>query len=150
MKTIIEVIPAEELRYESVGDWYLTNHCGPNLSEENMVDSWDEADTLHIKVAKMNDPRHEDLVILHELAEALMCRHEGVTPGQVDEFDKAWKKKFGDAVYEPGNDPDAPHFRQHLLATAIENMVAGELEVNLDDYSIDLDEAWKARHGTTD
>lgn len=148
MQTIIEVIPAERMRYPTVGDWYLTAHCGPMLSEENMVDSWKEADTLHIQVAKMSDPRHEDLVALHEYAEAIMCKHAGISPSQLDEFDKQWEKDHGDSDDEPGSDPSAPYHKSHILATAIENMVARELKVDFAEYDKALNEAWeKSGHG---
>lgn len=146
-KIVIEVIPASEQRYETVGDWFLSRYLANGM--QSQVDSWDEADTLHVKVSKMNDPRHEDLVILHELAEALMCRHKGISPADVDRFDKEWEADHSDGkASEPGQEPDAPYYRQHLLAMAIENMVAGELEINHDDYDCDLDEAWKrSGHG---
>ena len=69
MKVTIEVIPNNQQRYSTCGDW-----------------QWD-GDNLTISVSKMGDWRYEMLVAFHELAECLICRHRGIQQEQVDDFD---------------------------------------------------------------
>jgi hypothetical protein len=94
---------------------------------------------LHIKVSQLSDWRREALVAVHELVEALICKHAGVTTEQVDEFDMNFEatRKDGDDS-EPGDDPKAPYYRQHQIATVIEKLLSVELGVNWTDYEKEL------------
>ncbi len=113
MKIIIETIPHLEQRYNTCGDW-----------------QWEE-ETLHIKVSEMGLAKdyltyYAEMVIgIHEAIEALLCRFDGVTEKQVDEFDtsKTIQKEIEKLEIEPGDHPKAPYRKQHLLATGIEKIL---------------------------
>ena len=114
---VVETLPYDQMRYPSAGD-YLTDDLG----------------TLEVWVAALPDRRYESLVAIHEIVEATLCREAGVTEAEIDQFDlqfeadRALGRHSPDA--EPGDDPGAPYRRQHLMATAIEKMVAAALGVD--------------------
>jgi hypothetical protein len=105
-------------RYRTVGDWQI-----------------DKAGKLHITVSKMGDQRYEFLVGMHEVIEAYLALHSGVSPEAVDKFDRAYeaKRKPGDDS-EPGDDPRAPYHEQHVFAEKIERLLAAELGVDWPAY----------------
>lgn len=113
MKIIIDTIEHSKQRYETVGDWQFTD------------------DGLLITVSKMNDIRYELCVAVHELCEVLMCMQRGISQFDVDQFDIKYEceRKEGDES-EPGDSPLAPYNRQHIVATCIERILAGELQVD--------------------
>jgi hypothetical protein len=92
MRVVIETIDHSKQRYATVGDWQV------------------KPDGLHITVSKMSDPRYEFLVGMHEVIEAYLALHAGVSPETVAKFDRAYeaKRKKGDDS-EPGDDPRAPY-----------------------------------------
>ena len=111
MKILIETVPHMSQRYNTIGDW-----------------QW-EGDTLHIKVSDMGDWRKEILVGLHEMIETLLCKKDGVTEEQVDEFDLAHPE-----LHEPGESCLAPYHVQHMAAIDIEIRMARLLDVDLNKY----------------
>ncbi len=117
MKVIIETIPHKDQRYDTVGDWT------------------DNPDTLNIRVSKMGDWRKEVAVAYHELREALMCNHLGITQEAVDKFDMEFEdaRQAGDES-EPGDDPEAPYFLPHQYATRDERLLVADLGLSWDDY----------------
>ena len=117
MKVTIEVIPNENQRYPTVGDW-----------------QWD-GDNLTISVSAIGDWRYEMLVAFHELAECLICNHRGISQESVDEFDKRYEaaRLEGD-VSEPGDSIAAPYYREHQFATCVERLLALELGVEWNKY----------------
>jgi hypothetical protein len=123
MNIHVEIIPHEDQRYETVGDWF-----------------YDDNNNLQIRVSKLSDWRRECLIAVHELVEVLKCQYDGVTQKQVDDFDIAYEnaRKEGD-FSEPGDDPSAPYVQQHCLATGIERILAAELGVNWKEYEDELE-----------
>ena len=113
MNVTIRTIPHDKQRYDTVGDWQLTNRVGGLL----------------VTVSKMDNWKHEALVGIHELVEAMLCRCSGVTEESVDAFDMAFK---GDG--EPGDSHEAPYHQEHMVATAVEMVVAGAMNVDWDEY----------------
>lgn len=116
----IKTIPHKKQRYETVGDW------------------WWEKNTLQMRISDMENWRYEFLVAVHEYIEAMLCKHSGVSQKSVDSFDIKFEKdrlkfKWGNEP-EPGNDPRAPYFFQHNIATGIERILATLLGVNWDEY----------------
>jgi hypothetical protein len=151
MDIIARTIPHEQQRYPTTGDWELqpagcTIHTRPAA--------------LHVRVSKMPDERYEQLVAVHEIIEALLCKQAGVSEESVSEFDElyeakrdsltqhantaiaastALKKAFGCTCLitndsEPGDDIHAPYYRQHQIATGIERILAAELGVDWNAY----------------
>lgn len=118
MKFTVEVVPHATQRYNTVGDW-----------------QFDEVGALHIKVSDLGDWRMEFAIALHELVETYLCKEAGVTDTMVDEFDLAFDKARtpGDTS-EPGEDPRAPYFKQHKVATRVEKFICLILRVNWEKY----------------
>jgi hypothetical protein len=115
MKVMIETISHDQQRYDTVGDWQF------------------DGENLNIKVSEIPTSEHgyyEFLVGVHELVEAILCKNQGVTEQQVDDWDLNCDEE------DPGNNPECPYYRQHLLATVIENILANELGVDLIDYEL--------------
>ncbi len=105
MRILIETISADQMRYDTGGDWFI-----------------DAEGALRIQVVAELSPADQRLVAVHALVEALLCERRGITADQVDEFDFAWG---GDG--EPGDDPEAPYRREHRFACLLEHMLAHEL-----------------------
>jgi hypothetical protein len=110
MNIFVKAIPHKEHRYPTCGDW------------------WFDEGTLHIRVSEEMDEKSQQLVILHELAEVMMCQSRGITQKQVDEFDMNFEANRvpGDDS-EPGDHPHAPYQEQHNIATGIERIVCAHM-----------------------
>lgn len=122
MKITIEVIPHDQQRYPTVGDWLYTP----------------EGD-LEIKVSALSDWRRESLIAVHELVEVLICKHDGVSQESVDKFDMDYEaNRHPDSEDEPGDDPAAPYVKQHCIATGVERILAASLGVNWKEYEDEL------------
>ncbi len=118
MQITIETIQHENQRYNTCGDWVFV-----------------EPNHLRIRVSELGDWRKEMAVAVHELVEAALCHADGISSIEVDAFDMAYEKArvasptFGKDLAEPGDDPAAPHHRQHCFATAVERMLIAALGV---------------------
>lgn len=127
------VIPHKEQRYPTVGDYWL------------------EGETLQLRVSKMSDARYEWLVALHELIEFSTCQLMGVELKAIDAFDTEYEDcsknkralpcgcKIPDIHDEPGDDPHAPYYRQHQIATIAERTIAFLLGVNWATYDVEVE-----------
>jgi hypothetical protein len=115
-----EVIEHAQQRYETCGDWLL------------------EAGSINVRVSYLGDWRMELLVGVHELIEAALCKHRGITDEAVTAFDEQFERDRAEGkhklVDEPGNDPRASYFKEHLFASMIERDLAAELSVKWDEY----------------
>lgn len=102
---------------------------------------WDEKGDLQVRVSPMSDWRFETLLLVHELTEAIMCRHNEVSQKAVDEFDLEYDKThtFDD---DAGDDPKAPYKMEHTFSTAIERILAGALGVDWGVYEKELRESY--------
>lgn len=114
MKIVIDFIPHAQQRYPTVGDWFWKG---------TRDDPWGE---LHIRISHSGEIASDLLVALHELVEAILCWHDGVTQDAVDKFDTS---HAGQASDEPGDEPDAPYRDQHCFATAVERMVCAAMKM---------------------
>lgn len=131
MKTIlIRVIPHDQQRYRTVGD-YLTDH----------KDGLEQ-----FRISDMGNEKYEHLVAVHELVERIICYHTGVTNEAIDKFDmdfesaadlNKWRIQHNS---EPGDDPKAPYYHAHQIATVIERLLAAELGVNWNEYEKRINE----------
>ena len=111
MKIVIETVPHDKQRYDTVGDWWI-----------------DPDGTWQIRVSEMKSGDFEFLVGLHEMVELALCLKHGISAEHVDQFDKNWKEHSG--IIEPGDDMSAPYFQEHQLASGIERTVAASMAVN--------------------
>ena len=115
---IILSVPHSAQRYPTAGDWELVGG------------------TLTIRVSRMPDQRMEWALALHELVEALLCTSRNITTEMVDEWDI---KGEGAQLSEPGDDPRAPYFNEHMFATRIEEEFVNELDLNWHYYEDAID-----------
>ena len=125
MRIIIETIPHMDQRYPTVGDYFY------------------KSGNLRINVSELPSKREMFLIAVHELVEAMLCEAKGITFESIDRFDKQWQPTLGSGARgtpEPGDDPKAPYYRQHQIATAIERLLAAELEVDWHTYERHLEE----------
>ena len=122
LRIVIETIDHSKQRYPTVGDWQI-----------------DKAGNLHITVSKMSDQRYEFLVAAHEMIEAYLAMHAGVSPEAVDRFDRAYEaKRYPGDDSEPGDDPRAPYHRHRMFASKIERSLAKQLGVDWRAYDRDV------------
>src|SRR6266480_3968999 len=118
MRINIEVIPHEQQRYPTVGDY------------------WTEDGVQQVRVSRLPDWRYEILVAVHEIIELAITRHRGISEELISEFDIDFErlresmKRSG----EPGDHPDSPYRREHFFATNLERLLAGELDVDWLEY----------------
>ena len=79
----------------------------------------------------MSDQRYEFLIDAHEVIEAYLAIHAGISLRPLTGFNKAYeaKRKPGD-ISETGADPRAPYHKQHLLAEQVERLLARQLGVD--------------------
>lgn len=117
-RIIIEAVPQSAMRppYDQeangAGDWLFD-------AEGNLV--------IRSSGTDLSDPE-TFLFALHELCEAVLCFHEGVSQEEVDAFDRA-VATHGE---EPGDHPQAPYRTQHRRAMLVEHLMANFL--GLTDY----------------
>jgi hypothetical protein len=81
------------------------------------------------------------LVAVHEIVELAITRHRGIPEGVISEFDMEFEKLRESRLRsgEPGDSPDSPYRREHLFATNLERLLAGELEVDWFEYERHVD-----------
>lgn len=117
----VEVIPHNEQRYETPGDWIVY-----------------PSGDIAVFVSDLGNWKYHALMGIHELSEALICREMGITQEQVDAFDKDFEVARANGAHavgaEPGAQPDAPYRVAHFIAETIERVLAVALGVNWDDY----------------
>lgn len=116
MKITLEVIPHEQQRLGASGDWFFE----PNGD-------------LVVRVSDFGDWRYNFLVLRHEMDEAMLCKHNGITTEMVDE---------DQAASLPTDNPDSfsgyPGARlqnQHNDALAAEWVMSRLLGVDWLEYS---------------
>ena len=96
------------------------------------ADWWFEGNgDLHVRVAaELEDWREAMALAMHEAAEALMCRHLGVTVQQVDDYDEKFEREHpGDGTTNVGDISDCPYRLPHNAATAVERVLTTVLDV---------------------
>jgi hypothetical protein len=117
-KIIINFIRHKDQRYDTVGDYFKSGTIGEAI----------------INVSSMVDERYEMLVAIHELIEMVLCDNAGVSLKEIDNFD--FTAKPGS---EPGMNIKAPYYKQHMVATAVEMLLAKEMNVDWTKYEEYLD-----------
>lgn len=121
MNATITITDPKEMRPEVDGvDWHWT-------PEGNLV----------VQIAPMSDWRYEMLLAVHELTEAIMCKHNDVSQQSVDEFDKEYDKTHATDC-NAGDDSAAPYKLEHCYATAIERILCGAMGVDWKHYDDEL------------
>lgn len=100
-------------------------------------------DWIITKSIKMRDWRYELLVQVHELVEAALCKHRGITDDTVTEFDAQFETERSAGIHsetdEDGDHPNAPYRKEHFFATNIERLLAAELGVVWSEYEKEIE-----------
>jgi hypothetical protein len=115
MQIIMRSIPHDQHRYETVGDYYEAGDC------------------IAILTSAMPDPRWEQLVLLHEFVEFMLCRQRGIPEPDIKAFDEMFEAERTAGKWtdeEPGNDPRSPYRKEHQFAEKLERLFADELGVD--------------------
>ena len=119
--TIKTVAPSQMRPGVDGADWYL------------------DKDGLQVRVCPMSLEKMEIALALHEVFEALLCLHDGVTVKQVDEFDQQYDRDHpNETDCEAGDDPAAPYKVQHSLATAVERIYTAHVGLDWRTYDDEL------------
>ena len=127
MNVQMSVIPHQQQRYDTAGDWLLDVNT----------------DTLVINVSFLGDWKMEACLGIHEYIEAIRCMADRVDQNLVDQWDLNFKGKG-----EPGDDPNAPYHKQHVQASIVERTLARQLGVDWSKYEQKLEEL-KYEHEAT-
>jgi len=139
LKISVETIPHSCQRYDTVGDWTFEPDGTLNVNVSKILKRDEEMSQQlkaivgeHCTGAFQELEDFEFLVAIHEIIEAWLCKKDGITAEQVDEWDKGLSDE---SLYEePGEDPRAPYHIQHLIATSIEVMLCAQLKLNWAEY----------------
>lgn len=112
---------SKDVRCAQAGDWKFTPEGG-----------------LIVTAVPLADPRHSLLIQFHEFVEAATCQHRGITDEEVTAFDTMFEEERSKGLHseteEDGDDPRAPYFREHQLATILERVMAANLDVGWKEY----------------
>jgi len=114
----IKFIPHHQQDYSTAGDY------------------WGYEDKWHVRISKTEDPKHQALVLIHEIVEMFLTEANGVSWEEIDKFDKTGGGKDHP---DPGTLKSAPYHNEHMLATQIEKRVAKMLGVDWKEYNQSLD-----------
>jgi hypothetical protein len=125
MNIHLEVIPHENQRLNAPGDWFFS-------SDGDLI----------VRVTDLGDWRFNFLLARHEMDEALLCKHAGISVQSVDEYDTRLASKDDDPDSFTGY-PGAPYQAQHNDALAAEWQMARLLGVDWEEYGKALAPFWK-------
>ncbi len=118
MKINIETIPHDKQRYPTSGDYWL---------DENQV--------LQVRVSDTGKDDYNALIAIHELIELTLAKSAGISFKIIDNFDKDFEQlRKPEDMTEPGDAPNSPYRKQHLIATGVEKILAAELGVDWKAY----------------
>ncbi len=108
-------VDAACMKYNTIGDYFGTENARVVL------------------VADMQDWKKELLVAIHEIVEQSLCFDRGIDEKNITKFDKKFEE--GNTTNdEPGDQPDAPYYKEHQFATKIEKMLCEELGMTWEEY----------------
>lgn len=125
-KIVARVIDHKCQRYPTAGDW------------------WFEDGTLNIAASDTNNWKMDSLLMVHEIVEAILCKAHGISEPKVRKFDIEFDKAF--PLEDPGDNTESPYRRQHCIATAVERILAAELNVPWDEYDKATEKLWEGSH----
>ena len=115
----IKTITHYKQRYQTVGDYFKDLGTG----------------TERFRISDMGNKDYEFLVALHELIEQYLSEKRGIKEEEIDQFDINFKGEG-----EPGDQPNAPYYKEHQFASKIEKLVAEEMSLNWEDYNNTVEE----------
>jgi hypothetical protein len=117
----IKIIDHKDQRATSPGDYW-----------------YDKDGVLQMRISDTGDDTMNRLILIHEMVEEFISQHQGVDEPTIQEFDEFYEgeRELGlhTAEAEPGFDSRSPYRQFHTIATAIEMMLAGHLNVDWNEY----------------
>ena len=117
----VATISVSKMRYATCGDYWQDKHGA-----------------LQVRIAKMKNPLHWWLILIHELVEIALCFFSNVRFADIDDFDVKFEKDREARLHtkdeEPGDDPSAPYHIQHCFATAVERMLCAAFRLSWKEY----------------
>jgi hypothetical protein len=102
-----------------------------------------QGNKLVIRVARMRDRRSEVATIVHELVEALLCEHNGISDTVVSSWNRDFMNHLDAA--DPADPEEAPHHRQHLIAQEIESQVLHAMQLDPADHDRNVAQVFRPR-----
>ena len=125
MKIEIEIKPLDQMRYNTVGDYF-----------------YKKDGTLKFEIADTGNDTYNTMILIHEIAEELMTRNKGITEKKISEFDFKFEKERQSGLHsaeaEPGFDIRSPYEPQHMISTAIEMIICSHLGIKWNKYNYDI------------
>ena len=109
LNTIMIVIPHKFQEWEDIGNY-----------------GWTEDGTLVIFISDTGNERFNHLLFIHEFVEATLCKKNGISIDAIDKWDVENEAR--------GDDPKAPYYREHRMASKIERFAAITLGINWSEY----------------
>lgn len=120
MKFEAKSVDPSLMRYVTTGDWEkVGDHVIMPVVDYGMQDD------------------NAFLVALHELVESFLCLKHGVSEEIVTKFDVEHPE-----LDEPGDSPNAPYHKQHMIATQVERIVCEAMGLDWNKHN-----AWVQRAG---
>ena len=111
MKINIKIIPGNEQRYPTLGDYWIDKKTGD----------------IEVRSTDTGNKDKDFAVILHELVEWYLIDKKGINVGDIDAFDINFENENG--VGEPGDMVGAPYRREHHIADIVERVLLVECGV---------------------
>ncbi len=122
MNINIRTIPHKEQRYPTAGDYW--EHESP-----------ENGSVVEFRISVLPRPEYEQLVLIHELVEYFLVKLSNIPLKDIDDFDILFEKiRPLRSTAEPGDDRAAPYYHQHQMASLVERLFAGILDVDWQDY----------------
>ena len=124
MNINLKIIPQDEHRFTTIGDWWV-----------------DEKGVLQMRISKMADWRYEVAVLFHELIEFFVCKHLGIETKECDEFDLFYETQYEkgliDRSKEAGFDKRCPYQKGHRWGARFERLIIWILGASWKKYLAD-------------
>ena len=117
----VKVVKHSDQRYPTIGDWQFS-----------------QQGQLTIKVSDTDDAHMNFLIAIHEIIEAYLCRANGISAEMVDSHDLE-----NSDHPDPGSIPGCIYYREHMIATMIERVIAAELQMDWNDYEFEVEKLCK-------
>ena len=108
----VKIIDHKEQRYDTCGDW-----------------QFDADGTLNITVSRMPDTKYMQLIAIHEIIEAILCKFFRISEEDVDKWDLDHPNHK-----EPGRLKNCPYGKQHMIATIIEQYIGSIMLIDWQEY----------------
>jgi hypothetical protein len=121
MKIEIEIKPKDQLRYDTVGDYF-----------------YKPDGTLRFEIADTGTEFYTKLILIHEIVEEALTKYKGITEQQITDFDLYYEKRRAQGLVpensEPGFDNNAPYLFEHILASSVEMVMCSHAGLSWTDY----------------